>query len=65
VVAFSRAGVESVKDAPGRGEELLGIAGRSWITSGEWANVIGLIIFGCLAFFLFTVARKRSNVMRE
>jgi len=42
------------------GEEKLGIGGHSWITNGEWANVIGLLIFGGLAYFLFTVARKRS-----
>lgn len=42
------------------GEEKLGIGGHSWITNGPWANVIGLLIFGCLAYFLFTVARKRN-----
>jgi uncharacterized oligopeptide transporter (OPT) family protein len=42
------------------GEEKLGIGGHSWITSGDWSNVIGLLIFGGLAYFLFTVARKRS-----
>jgi len=42
------------------GEEKLGIGGHSWITSGDWANVIALLIFGGLAYFLFTVARKRS-----
>ncbi|MGE0886325.1 MAG: OPT family oligopeptide transporter [Blastocatellales bacterium] len=42
------------------GEEKLGIGGHSWIANGPWANVIGLLIFGCLAFFLFTVARKRN-----
>ncbi len=41
------------------GEEKLGIGGHSWITSGDWANVIALLIFGGLAYFLFTVARKR------
>lgn len=64
-VALSRVGVEWSKDAPGKGEELLGVAGRSWVTSGEWANVIALIIFGGLALFLFTIARKRSDVIRE
>lgn len=42
------------------GEEKLGIGGHSWITSGDWANVIALLIFGGLAYFLFTVARKRT-----
>lgn len=42
------------------GEEKLGIGGHSWITSGEWANVIALLIFGGLAYFLFNVASKRA-----
>ncbi len=42
------------------GEEKLGIGSHSWITSGDWSNVIALLIFGALAYFLFTVARKRT-----
>lgn len=52
VVAFSRVAVGS--------EEKLGVGGHSWITSGEWANMIGLIIFAGLAYFLFTIARRNS-----
>ncbi len=43
------------------GEENLGIGTHSWITAGEWSNVIGLLIFGCLAAFLFVVARRKSS----
>jgi len=41
-------------------EEQIGIGGHWAITSGPWSNIIGLLIFGCLAYFLFNVARKRS-----
>ncbi len=41
-------------------EEKLGVGGHSWITSGEWSNVISLLIFAVLAYFLYTVARKRA-----
>lgn len=60
-VALGRVAVERVNNSPGRGEELLGIGGRTWVTSGDWANVIALIIFAGLAAFLFTIARKRSG----
>jgi putative OPT family oligopeptide transporter len=43
------------------GEERLGIGAHSWITSGEWSNIIGLAIFACLAIFLYTVARRKSE----
>ncbi|HEU4391022.1 MAG TPA: oligopeptide transporter, OPT family, partial [Blastocatellia bacterium] len=65
VVAMSRAGIGYAKNAPGRGEEILGIGGRSWITSGEWANVIALLIFGVLAAWLFMIARRRSDAAKE
>ncbi|MDX2031949.1 MAG: oligopeptide transporter, OPT family [Blastocatellia bacterium] len=42
------------------GEEKLGIGGHSPLAVGEWANVLGMLIFAGLAFFLFTVARRRS-----
>ncbi len=42
------------------GEERLGIGSHSWITSGEWSNVISLVIFAGLAFFLYSVARRKS-----
>ncbi len=41
-------------------EEKLGIGGHTALASGEWANVFALMIFAGLAYFLFTVARKRS-----
>lgn len=43
------------------GEERLGIGGHSWIATGAWANVISLIIFAGLAFFLYTIAKKKSG----
>lgn len=42
-------------------EERLGVGGHSFITSGEWSNIFALLIFAGLAYFLFTVARKRST----
>ncbi|MEW6211910.1 MAG: oligopeptide transporter, OPT family [Acidobacteriota bacterium] len=63
-VAFGRVIAETVKNAPGKGEELLGI-GRSELTSGPWANVFALIIFAALVAYLFYVARKRSDAARE
>lgn len=42
------------------GEEKLGIGGHSFIATGEWANVFALLIFAGLAFFLYSVARKRA-----
>lgn len=65
VVALSRAGIEALKGEPGRGEELLGLGGRSWITSGEWSDVISLVIFVALAAYLFMSARRRSESARE
>ncbi|HEY7545698.1 MAG TPA: oligopeptide transporter, OPT family [Blastocatellia bacterium] len=65
IVAFGRVIVEKVQNAPGRGEELLGVGGQTPITSGPWANVFALIIFAGLALYLFSVARKRSDVVRE
>ncbi|MGH9803173.1 MAG: OPT/YSL family transporter, partial [Blastocatellia bacterium] len=41
-------------------EERIGIGAHWWITSGSWSNIIGLLIFGCLAYFVFNVARKRA-----
>jgi putative OPT family oligopeptide transporter len=41
-------------------EERLGFGGHSAIASGEWANVFALLIFAGLAYFLFTIARKRE-----
>jgi putative OPT family oligopeptide transporter len=65
-VAFGRVIIENVNDSPGKGEELLGIGGHvSPATTGDWANVISLIIFFLLAGFLFRVARKRSEVIKE
>jgi hypothetical protein len=43
------------------GEERLGVGAHSWITSGEWSNIIGLAIFACLGVFLYTVARRKSE----
>ena len=43
------------------GEEKLGIGAKSFIASGEWANVFALIIFGGLVGLLITIARKRSE----
>jgi hypothetical protein len=42
------------------GEETLGIGGHSWIASGEWSNVFGLLIFAGLVFFVFWIAKKRT-----
>jgi putative OPT family oligopeptide transporter len=42
------------------GEERLGIGGHSAIAAGEWANVFSLLIFAGLAYFVFTIARKRE-----
>jgi hypothetical protein len=42
------------------GEEKLGIGAHSPIASGEWSNVFGLLIFACLAAFLFMIARRRA-----
>ena len=41
-------------------EEKIGIGGHWAITSGPWANIIGLLIFAGLAYFLFNIARKRA-----
>lgn len=43
------------------GEERLGIGGHSWVTTGEWANVIGLVIFAGLAYFLYSTAKRRPK----
>ncbi|MEP7343177.1 MAG: oligopeptide transporter, OPT family [Acidobacteriota bacterium] len=59
-VAFARVGTEVAKSAPGKGEEILGFAGHTSITSGPWANVIALVIFGALVGFVISIARKRS-----
>jgi putative OPT family oligopeptide transporter len=53
LVAFSRLAAGS--------EEQLGIGGHSWIASGEWANIIGLIIFAGLCYFLYTIARRPAE----
>jgi uncharacterized oligopeptide transporter (OPT) family protein len=42
------------------GEEKLGVGAHSWVTAGEWSNIIALVIFACLAGFLYSVARKKS-----
>jgi len=60
VVAFSRVGIEWAKGAPGKGEELLGFREQSWITNGDWANVIALIIFAGLVGFVYFIAKQRS-----
>ncbi|HEX8650950.1 MAG TPA: oligopeptide transporter, OPT family [Pyrinomonadaceae bacterium] len=65
VVAVSRVVTETVGKAPGRGEEMLGIGGHTPIASGDWANVFALIIFAGLVLFLFTIARRRSQVLKE
>ncbi len=64
-VAFGRVIAESIKGTPGKGEEILGFAGRWPTTSGDWANVIALVIFGALAYFLYTIARKKSDLHSE
>jgi putative OPT family oligopeptide transporter len=43
------------------GEEALGIGGHSRIASGEWSNVFGLFIFAGLVFFLYWIAKKRTE----
>lgn len=43
------------------GEEKMGIGSHSWIATGAWSNVIAILIFGLLATFLFTVARRRET----
>src|SRR4029453_6240939 len=60
VVAISRVVAETAKDAPGRGEEILGIAGATWVSTGAWANVIALVIFAGLVAFLYSVARRKA-----
>ncbi len=42
-------------------EEKIGVGAHWAITSGEWSNIIGLIIFAGLAYFLFRIARKRNE----
>jgi hypothetical protein len=64
-VAISRVSIELYADQPGRGEEMLGIGGRSAVTQGDWANVFALLIFAGLALFLFYIARQRSPVLKE
>lgn len=61
LVAGARAIYSGMNNVPTSvAEERIGIAGQSWITSGDWANVIALIIFAGLAYFLYTVARRRN-----
>jgi putative OPT family oligopeptide transporter len=43
------------------GEEKMGIGGHGWMATGAWANTIAMLIFGLLALFLFTIARRRSE----
>lgn len=43
------------------GEEKMGIGGQSWIATGAWSNTIAILIFGLLAIFLFSVARRRET----
>ncbi|HXG64896.1 MAG TPA: oligopeptide transporter, OPT family, partial [Blastocatellia bacterium] len=65
-VAFGRVIAETVQGAPGKGEEILGFAGHNNpLVVGDWANVLSLIVFGLLAAFLFWVARKKSDVIKE
>jgi putative OPT family oligopeptide transporter len=64
-VAFGRVIIETVQNAPGKGEELLGIGHKSPATTGSWANVLSLIIFALLAGFLFYIARKKSETAKE
>lgn len=63
LVAFSRVLAETTSGKPGKGEELLGIGGQSFIAHGAWANVFGLLIFAGLAYFLFTIARQKQRQM--
>ncbi len=61
VVAGSRAIYGYMNNVPTAiAEEKIGFAGHSAITSGEWSNVIALVIFAGLAFFLFSIARRRD-----
>jgi putative OPT family oligopeptide transporter len=53
LVAFSRL-------AAG-GEEHLGVGGNSWLVRGEWANVIALIIFAGLVYFLYSIGRRPAS----
>jgi len=42
------------------GEEKMGIGGHTAIATGPWANTIALLVFGLLAVFVFTVARRKQ-----
>ncbi|MCW5967352.1 MAG: oligopeptide transporter, OPT family [Blastocatellales bacterium] len=53
VVAFARVSLG--------GEEQLGIGNQWWTTAGDWSNIIGLLIFSMLAYFVFSVARRKSG----
>ncbi len=64
-VAFGRVIAETVKGTPGKGEEILGIGHNNLTTTGDWANVLSLIIFAALVGYLFKVARKRSDAARK
>jgi hypothetical protein len=43
------------------GEEHLGIGRTSFITAGEWSNILALAIFGALVAFLISIARQKSS----
>ncbi|MCI0336283.1 MAG: oligopeptide transporter, OPT family [Acidobacteria bacterium] len=62
IVAGARATYSYVNKVPTSvAEERIGIGGQSWITSGEWANVIALIIFAGLAYFVYVIATRPSK----
>jgi putative OPT family oligopeptide transporter len=61
IIAGTRAVISfSQNVSKDKAEEILGFGGRSWLASGDWANVFALLIFAGLAYYLFTVARKRT-----
>jgi hypothetical protein len=62
LVAGSRAIYGIANDVPTSiAEERIGFAGHSAITSGEWSNVIALVIFAGLACFLFAIAKQPAK----
>ncbi len=61
IIAGTRAVVSfSQNVSKDKAEEMIGVGGHSWITTGDWANVIALIVFAGLAYFLYYIARKRN-----
>ncbi len=65
IVAVTRVLTENIKNMPGKGEEIVGVAANSSITSGEWANVWALVIFAGLAALTFVIARRKSQTLKE